>query len=141
MDNRSPLDSLPQMSEISMTPLMDMTFLLLITFIITYPMIQQGIPLNLPKGNANELREGACTVSVDPQGRTYLDDRLVPMETLAECVAAIVRTKPDTTIYVRADESIRYGAVAKVLEVLHAANVTKLALVMQQAGADEGRRR
>ena len=68
MARKTPQSSLKQISEINLTPLMDLTFILLITFIITFPLIEQGIAVNLPKGKAKELsEEEARTVTVDAQ--------------------------------------------------------------------------
>jgi biopolymer transport protein ExbD len=132
MDYNSPLDAVPQISEINMTPLMDLTFILLITFIITFPLIEQGIPLNLPKGSATELSEDESrTVSMDLQGRLYLDERPVEEGDLAEQMAALGRANPDIAVYVRADQSVEYGRVASLLRVLQKANISRLALVTE----------
>ncbi len=132
MDYKSPLDAVPQISEINMTPLMDLTFILLITFIITFPLIEQGIPLNLPKGSAAELSaDESRTVSMDLQGRLYLDERPVEEGDLAEQMAALGRANPDIAVYVRADQAVEYGRVASLLRVLQNANISRLALVTE----------
>jgi biopolymer transport protein ExbD len=72
---RTSLTSLRQISEINLTPLMDLTFILLITFIITFPLIEQGIHVNVPEGKGQEVSaETARTVSLDGGGHLYLDD-------------------------------------------------------------------
>ena len=130
MARRTPLTSLKQISEINLTPLMDLTFILLITFIITFPLIEQGIPVNLPAGKAKDLSpEQARTITVDDRGQVYLDNSRVTLEQLDESVRNLVRVSPDATVMVRADEAIRYGTVVDVLQVLHKARVTRMALV------------
>ena len=75
MGRRTPVTSLKQISEINLTPLMDLTFILLITFIITFPLIEQGIQVNLPRAEASDLApDRARTVSMDREGHLYLDD-------------------------------------------------------------------
>jgi biopolymer transport protein TolR len=134
---RIPLTSLKQISEINLTPLMDLTFILLITFIITFPLIEQGIPVNVPRANARELTpDRARTITVDREGTVFLDDAAVSLDALAERLRTLVRVAPDTQVMIRADEANRYGQVVEVLKVLHAAGVSRLALVTQaEAGA------
>jgi biopolymer transport protein TolR len=134
---RVPLTSLKQISEINLTPLMDLTFILLITFIITFPLIEQGIPINLPKANARELTpERARTITVDREGAVFLDEMPVNLDALAERLRTLVRVAPDTQVMIRADEANRYGRVVEVLKILNATGVSRLALVTQaEAGA------
>jgi biopolymer transport protein TolR len=127
---KTPVTSLKQISEINLTPLMDLTFILLITFIITFPLIEQGIPINVPRGKAETLtQEDASTISVDEEGRLYLDDALVTAEQLDERMQALGKADPHTRVLVRADESIPYAKVVRVLRILHGARITKMALV------------
>ncbi len=128
---RTSLVSLNQISDINMTPLMDLTFILLITFIITFPLIEQGIAINLPKGKA-AVQEGvsrAISLSIDKQ--LYLDNIPVSKAELLESMAEIGLNEPDTTIYVRADRKLDYGEVVDIMRVLHEANITRMALVTE----------
>jgi biopolymer transport protein TolR len=137
MRRRLPIDPLPQISEINMTPLMDLTFILLITFIITFPLIEQGIPVNLPTGEAPELADqDSRTVSVDVDGKVYLDADEVSLERLTSDMNAIGSANSDITIYVRGDDKTAYGQVVKVIEVMHGAGISRVALVTQP-GADK----
>jgi biopolymer transport protein ExbD len=132
MARQMPLTSLKQINEINLTPLMDLTFILLITFIITVPLIEQGIPVNLPKGKAADLTpEKAQTVSVDHDGQVFLDDVPVTLQQLEERMTHMMRTTGDVTVMVRADEMIRYGVLVQVLRVLNQAQISKMALVTQ----------
>jgi biopolymer transport protein TolR len=132
MGRHTPLTSLNTQSEINLTPLMDLTFILLITFIITFPLIEQGVPVNLPQGKANQLQpESSRAITIDAKGHVYLDDGLVQEKDLPARLQNIARLDPNTTILVRADKSIAYGEVIKVVRALHDAHLTRLALVTQ----------
>jgi biopolymer transport protein TolR len=132
MARHTPLTSLKQLSEINLTPLMDLTFILLITFIITFPLIEQGIPVNLPKGESSELApEESRTITIDGDGMLYLDNVGISREALSARLTELIRFSPRLTVLVRGDESIPYGQVVEVLKVLHAAGITRMALVTQ----------
>jgi len=119
-------------SEINLTPLIDLTFLLLITFVITFPLVQNGIPMKLPRGKASELpATSKRAISIDIGGAIYLDDKTCTMAALTDAMQTLGRTKPDTTILVRADEGVAYGKVAQVLRILHESRLTRMALVTQ----------
>ena len=119
-------------SEINMTPLIDLVFLLLITFVITFPLVQHGIPLKLPKGKASELpAENKRTISLDLQGGIYLEDHLCTLEKLTDEMMTLGQSRPDTVILVRADEGIPYGQVVRILKILHDARLSRMALVTQ----------
>ena len=129
---KTSLIALREISEINMTPLMDLTFILLITFIITFPLIEQGIPVNLPKGSANDLKEPqARSITVDAEGRFYLDDLSISRDALAEEMRVTGQFTPDAVIYVRADQKTLYGHVAAVMRMLHDAQISRMALVTQ----------
>ncbi len=132
MARHTPLIGLKQLSEINLTPLMDLTFILLITFIITFPLIEQGVPVNLPKGNANKLKpQESRSITIDSQGRLYLDEHPISFADLPAQLHKIAQIDESTTIMVRADESIAYGEVVRVVKALHDAKLTRLALVTQ----------
>jgi biopolymer transport protein TolR len=123
---------LKQISEINLTPLMDLTFILLITFIITFPLIEQGVPVNLPRGEASELNpDQSRIITLDLKGRLFLDDLPITEEELAAEMQALGRADPDTTILVRADEELQYGNVVAIMKILHDAKIARMALVTQ----------
>jgi len=125
--------------EINLTPLIDLTFLLLITFVITFPMVQSGIPVRLPKGRSADLPvDGKRTVTLDAGGKLYLDERPCSFAQLASDLKVLGRTAPDTTILVRGDERVAYGKVMEVLRLLHESGLAKMSLVTQ---ADKPSRR
>lgn len=132
MARHTPLTSVKPISEINLTPLMDLTFILLITFIITFPLIEQGIPVNLPSGQAAPLtQEQSRRITVDREGALYLDQAGVSATELALRLVEIREAAPATAFLIRADESIAYGQVIEVLKLLRAAGITRMALVTQ----------
>ncbi len=132
MARHTPLTSLKQLSEINLTPLMDLTFILLITFIITFPLIEQGVPVNLPQGQANPLQpDESRSITIDKEGALFFDDHSITREELLDRLQKLALTQPNVTILVRADETIAYGEVVKVLKSLHDAKLSKMALVTQ----------
>jgi biopolymer transport protein TolR len=135
MGRRTSLVSLNQISDINMTPLMDLTFILLITFIITFPLIEQGIAINLPKGKAADMSDAVTrSISINLEKKLFLDDVPVSRDELVASVADISTTEPDATIYVRADRKLDYGEVVDIMRILHDAGITRMALV---TAADE----
>lgn len=138
MGRKTSLTSVNQISEINMTPLMDLTFILLITFIITFPLIEQGVPINLPKGQAKDLQNPKSrSISLDGKGNLYFEEAPIAMGDLQREMARVSEEEPDAVVYVRADSEIKYGKVAALLKMLHDNNITHTALVM--AGEEAGK--
>lgn len=130
MARRTALSRNRIISEINMTPLIDLTFLLLITFIITFPLIEQGIPVRLPKGKASELDQAnTFTITLNDKAEIFFDEVPTGEEALAAELKAKAAENPDVTILVRADEGIAYGKVVAVLRLMHDANISRMALV------------
>lgn len=132
MRKAATLSSLQEISEINMTPLMDLTFLLLITFIITFPLIEQGVRVDLPQVNGEELDpQQARTISIDREGGLYLDDVPVNLAELQRSLETLGRAGTTVTVLIRADEHIAYGRVMEVMRILRDAKITRVALVTQ----------
>ena len=132
MARRTSLVSLNQISDINMTPLMDLTFILLITFIITFPLIEKGIAINLPKGSAADMMDPqTMSISLNEQRKLFLDNRPVSRDELVSAMMEVSVSDPDTTIYVRADRTLPYGEVVDIMRILHDANITRMALVTE----------
>ncbi len=131
---RTPLTVVQRNGEINLTPLMDLTFILLITFIITFPLIEQGIPVRLPKGKAQELTpEQAQTITIDEEGTLHLNQAPIALEQLAAQMKQLALSQPDIVVMIRADEQIQYGNVVEVLRVLKEAKISRMALVTDPA--------
>jgi len=137
MRRRATWSSVREISEINMTPLMDLTFLLLITFIITFPLIEQGIRVDLPRVDGSELDpRRARTITIDRSGRLYLDDNPVEPAALERAMKLVGRSHSDVVILVRADERIPYGKVMEIMRILRRARIGRVALVTQpEAGS------
>ncbi len=132
MARKSSLAALKELSEISYTPLIDLSMLLLVTFLITYPLMEQGIHVNLPEGKADELQPTRSrTVTVDVDGALFLDNKPTSAEDLAAHLALFRTTDPEGTVFVRADKSLKYGRVVDVMRILHQSRISKMALVTQ----------
>ena len=133
MGRKTPLISLKQISEINLTPLMDLTFILLITFIITFPLIEQGIPIQLPQAKAQPLTsDEAQSITIDRDGALFLDEVPVSEDDLKAQMHALGAGASEITIMVRADERVQYAVVVRVLKIMHGAGVTRMALVTQE---------
>lgn len=130
MARRTSLSRKRQISELNMTPLIDLTFLLLITFMITFPLIEQGIPVRLPKGKTSELDQAnTFSITINAKGNLFFDDVPTRADLLAADLKAKAEADPDVTILVRADETIAYGQVVAVLKLMHDAQISRMALV------------
>lgn len=130
MARRTSLSRNRQISELNMTPLIDLTFLLLISFIITFPLVEQGIPVRLPKGKSPELDQAnTFSITLNDKAELFFEEVPTSEETLAAELKAKAEADPDVTILVRADETIAYGKVVTVLRLMHDANISRMALV------------
>ena len=130
MARRTSLTQSRLINEINMTPLIDLTFLLLINFIITFPLTEQGIPVRLPKGEASQLDQAnTFAITLNDKGELFFDDVPTTEEVLATDLKTRATENPDITILVRADETIAYGKVVTVLRLMHDANISRMALV------------
>ena len=132
MARKSSLAPLKELSEISYTPLIDLAMLLLVTFLITYPLMEQGIHINLPVGKADDLQSRQFrTISVNAGGELFLDDKAVSLDELSSQMGVFRVTDPEGTVFVRADKDLKYGRVVDVMKVLHDARISRMALVTQ----------
>ena len=119
-------------SEVNMTPLIDLTFMLLIAFILSFPMIEQGIKIQLPKANTDKLEEKKSqTISIKYAGGIFLNDREVTMDALEESLKTIAAEEPQPPVLVRCDERVDYGEMMKTLRLLHACRISRMALVTE----------
>ena len=131
MARRTSLTNTRLISELNMTSIMDLTFLLLLTFMITFPNIEQGISVRLPKGQATSLEDipDSLSITLNAKAELFLDNVATTEEALAAALKSKAEENPDITILVRADESIAYGKVVTILRLMHDANITRMALV------------
>ncbi|MFP5349681.1 MAG: protein TolR [Gammaproteobacteria bacterium] len=122
------------MSEINVVPYIDVTLVLLVIFMITAPLLTQGVQVDLPQSSAKPIdvqdRE-TLVVTVDRQGRYYLDDRRIGADELRRKVAAILRARPKTPVVIRGDRNVSYGQVVKAMALLQSAGAPSVGLITE----------
>ncbi|MHA1113530.1 MAG: protein TolR [Alphaproteobacteria bacterium] len=121
------------MSEINVTPMVDVMLVLLIVFMVTAPLLTVGVPVDLPKTAASALNESTepLVVSIDKEGLVYLQETEIELGQLAPRLAAVVESKADTRVYVRGDAAIDYGRVMQIMGTLRRAGFERIALVAE----------
>ena len=124
----------PPMSEINVTPMVDVMLVLLIIFMVTAPLLTGGVQIDLPKTKAKILQgqDEPLAITIDAQGQVYLQDTEIDIEGLVPRLRAITDNNPDVRIFVRGDASVNYGRVMEVMGTVNAAGYKKVALVTQQ---------
>lgn len=134
MRRRAAITSLHQMKEINVVPMIDVMMFLLVVFIITMPLVENGITVNLPKGAAKAIDPKAESrqITIRPDG-LFLDNRPVTREQLIAQAKQIA--SEDASVVVRGDTSISYGKIMEVMKILNDAQITKLALATSPEGA------
>lgn len=122
------------MSEINVTPMVDVMLVLLIVFMVAAPLMTVGVPIDLPETQARQIESQSepITVSVTPDGQVFLGDQPVGMENLVEQVAAQAVNGTEDRIYVRGDGSASYGTVMQVMGTLSGAGYSKIGLITDQ---------
>jgi len=123
------------MSDINVTPMVDVMLVLLIVFMVAAPLMTVGVPIDLPETQAKQLNTESkpITVSVTPDGQVFLGDQPVALENLVAEVAAQVVNGTEERIYVRGDTTANYGAVMRVMGTLSGAGYSKIGLITDQA--------
>lgn len=135
MRRRAAIVSVHQIKDINVVPMIDVMMFLLVVFIITMPLIEQGIPVNLPQGQADELdQKTSRAITLNLKGDVFLDNRALGMDELAHEMELLGRTEPDATVLVRADEGLPYGRIVQVMKILHDAKLTRMGLVTSPEG-------
>jgi biopolymer transport protein TolR len=121
------------MSEINVTPLVDVMLVLLIIFMVTAPMLTQGVDVNLPQANAKAMRadEERLVITVDMNSRIFVGKQPVEFNRLNDTLKAIVARRTDRQVYFRADRAVPYGFVVKVIAEVRNAGVEKLGMVTE----------
>jgi biopolymer transport protein TolR len=123
------------MSEINVTPMVDVMLVLLIIFMVAAPLMTVGVPIDLPKTQAKQLNteQKPITVSVNTEGVVFVGDTQVAMEGLIDAVTAAAANGTEDRIYVRGDGAANYGTVMQVMGALSGAGFTKIGLLTDQA--------
>ena len=128
------------MSEINVTPLVDVMLVLVIIFIITAPLLTHGIKIDLPKASstANPEKPETVTLSLDAKGKVYWNDKPVADDRLPAMMAEAAAKQPQPELHLRADRETRYQKLAEIMAAARNAGLTKLGFVTDPspAGAD-----
>lgn len=122
------------MSDINVVPYIDVMLVLLVIFMITAPLLSQGVKVDLPKAAARVVENQdheTLVVTVTSDGKYYLDDRSISREELGRKVAAILRLRPQTPVLIRGDRQANYGEVVKTMTLLQAAGAPSVGLLTE----------
>lgn len=122
------------LAEINVTPFVDVMLVLLIVFMVTAPLLTAGVPVDLPKAQAQNLPQDdkPLEIAIDQNGAIFIADTQIELAQLVPRLQAIAGGRRDTRIYVRGDRSLDYGRVMGVIGAINAAGFTKVALLTEQ---------
>ncbi len=124
----------PVMAEINVTPLVDVMLVLLIIFMIAAPMLHQGIEVQLPRADADDLPlrvEDPLILSINADGLIYLQDQPVHPSLLVEQLQPLLRARQDESIFLKGDRRLNYGKIMEVLDILNQGGVQNVGLVTE----------
>jgi biopolymer transport protein TolR len=121
------------MSDINVTPLVDVMLVLLIIFMVTAPMMMEGVEVNLPQTKTKSIKtqEDPLVLSVNKKGEIFLENHPVKLEDLGAKIETIFKYRKEKEVLLRADKEIAYGFVVKVMAEVKRAGVTKLGMVTE----------
>jgi biopolymer transport protein TolR len=130
MDTSSSRDS-TTIAQINVTPLVDVMLVLLVIFMVTAPIIQQGVQVNLPQAKAAAIpgTDQLLVVSIAKNGKIYLNDNVMTLDELGSRMRAIRANEAEKQVYVRADQDVRYGLVMKTIAELKQAGIERVGMV------------
>ena len=125
------------MSEINVTPFVDVMLVLLVVFMVTAPLLTAGVKVDLPTTQTSVITESEepLSVSIDSVGRIFLQDTEIPLDKLSARLIAVTGANPDIRIFVRGDKVIDYGRVMQVMGTINSAGFGKVALIRELPGA------
>ena len=123
-------------SEINITPLVDVMLVLMVVFILTAPLLNNAVRINLPQTAATAAPDAvkAVTVSVDGAGKVYIDKREVGAEALEPALKTLVKANPELALSLQADETVPYKAVARAMASISRSGVSKLSVLTAPGG-------
>jgi len=121
------------MSDINVTPLVDVMLVLLIIFMVTAPMMMQGVDVSLPKVTAEPLESEKehLIITIDKENRVFISDFQVTVDFLREKLEKILEGRSDREVYLKADKDVSYGTVVRVMSEIKGAGVEKLGMVTE----------
>ena len=129
------------MSEINVTPLVDVMLVLLIVFMVTAPLLTVGVPVDLPKTAANRVlgQDEPLVISVNKMGGLFLQDTEIKLDQLVPRLTAITQNRKGARIFLRGDKNIAYGQVMSVMGALNRAGFNRVALITQMPRKNSNR--
>ena len=121
------------MSDINVTPLVDVMLVLLVVFMVTAPLLTVGVPVDLPQTQAPAINEPKepTVITVNKDGAIFIQETNIPIDTLVAKLQAITGSNPDAVLYVRGDKDINYGRVLEVMSLVSSAGFRKVSLVAE----------
>ena len=121
------------MSEINVTPFVDVMLVLLIIFMVTAPLLTVGVQVDLPETSADTLPEESepLTLTINSKGEVFIQETKIEFDNLIKKILAVSNNRTDTRIYVRGDKTINYGRVLEVMGRLSGAGFSKVALISE----------
>ena len=127
------------MSEINVTPFVDVMLVLLIIFMVTAPMMVQGIDVDLPKATSKALKssEERLIISIDGDNKVFINEQVVSVEFLTQKLGAILENFDEKNVYLRADKKVPYGIVVNVISKVKKAGVDSLGMITLPDNEDE----
>ena len=120
-------------SEINVTPLVDVMLVLLIIFMVTAPMMKQGSDVNLPetKNSGVSTPEDPFVLSIDNKGTVFIEKTEIPIQSLSTKLKAIFNNRKEKQVFIQADKKVDYGVVAEAMAEVRAAGILKIGLITQ----------
>ena len=121
------------MSDINVTPLVDVMLVLLIIFMVTAPLLTVGVPVDLPKTEAKPItgQDEPLVISINNAGKVFLQETEIELGDLVPRLQAITNNKPDTRIFVRGDKAVAYGRIVEVMGTVSSAGFSHVALIAE----------
>ena len=128
-----PSEGSGSISDINVTPLVDVMLVLLVVFMVTAPLLTVGVPVDLPQTQAAPINEPKepLVITVQRDGAIWIQETTVPIDSLVPKLQAITGANPDAVLYVRGDKEINYGRVLEVMSLVSAAGFKKVSLVAE----------
>ena len=121
------------MSEINVTPFVDVMLVLLIIFMVTAPLLTVGVQVDLPESSADTLPEETepLTLTINAKGEIFIQETKIEFENIISKILAVSNNRTDTRIFVRGDKTINYGRVLEIMGMLSGSGFTKVALISE----------
>ena len=123
------------MAEINVTPLVDVMLVLLVIFMVTAPMMQQGVQVNLPKADTKAMApaDASVVVTVDKAGKVFIDKEQIPSGQLRARLSAMFATRAKKEVFLNADAGVPYGEVVRTMADIKGAGIERLGMVTEPA--------